>query len=370
MNFNMKAGVFAAAMSKVSSVVEARSTIPILSNCLVTASDAGVVVKGTDLDIEVSVSIDAAVEAPGSLCVSTDRIHSYVSKLVKTADVTMGSAPGAATLRQGRSSIRLLSLPADDFPLMQGEEFPHRFDMKGTDLARILGDVRFAMSKEASRYYLGGAYLHGTRTGASCAIVVCATDGHRLSVSDIDVGARPVDHYPGIIIPRKTVDFIAAIAADVETVTVSYSVSKITFDLGRITVTSKLIDGTFPDYHRVIPASPPLVARMRRQVVSAVVDRVTTVQTEKGSAVKLSLSPGTLLVESSSPDHGNASEDVDIAYYGPEVKLAVNSRYLSEVLAAIKTDDIEMGITDAGAPIVITDGVHFGRKVVVMPMRA
>src|ERR1700686_1701961 len=236
-------------------VVERRSTIPILANVLLRADRSKLSLKATDLDVEVTDAIAAEVGPGGSTTVPAHMFFDIVRKLPEGAQIVLESSVDRAALeiRAGRSRFTLQTLPESDFPDLAPGEMTHKFQLKAADLKRLIDKTQFAISTEETRYYLNGIYLHAAGTAKAQTLRAVATDGHRLAQMELEL-PKGADGMPGIIVPRKTVGEVQRLLEDGDAeVAVELSPGKIRFTVGEVILTSKLIDGTFPDYARVIP---------------------------------------------------------------------------------------------------------------------
>ncbi|MBX6425939.1 MAG: DNA polymerase III subunit beta [Variibacter sp.] len=352
-------------------VVERRNTIPILANVLMRAASSRLSLKATDLDLEVIEPIPADVAAGGATTVPAHMFYEIVRKLPDGAQVTLESLADRTSLaiRAGRSRFTLQTLPESDFPDLAAGEMTHRFTIEGGDLRRMIEKTQFAISTEETRYYLNGIYLHTPPGADAPTLRAVATDGHRLAQYDIAApdGAAGM---PGVIVPRKTVGELQRLIENGETaVDVELSQSKVRFSIGDVVLTSKLIDGTFPDYARVIPLSNDKVLKVDKKDFEAAVDRVSTVSSERGRAVKLSLSGNRLLLSVTNPDSGSATEELEVEYEGDPLDIGFNSRYLLDIAAQIDGETAVLKFADPGSPTLIQDGAGGGALYVLMPMR-
>jgi DNA polymerase-3 subunit beta len=371
----MKTSIERAALLKslnhVQSVVERRNTIPILSNVLIEARERELKLTATDLDMEIIESLPADVIATGGTTAPAHMLYEIVRKLPDGAQVQLdgGDSDGRLTLRAGRSRFALGCLPREDFPALAAGDMPHRFALPPADLIRLIDRTRFAISTEETRYYLNGIYLHASEQGGKPVLRAVSTDGHRLARVELALpdGAAGI---PGVIIPRKAVVELRKLLEDAsEPVEIALSENKIRFAFDSVVLTSKLIDGTFPDYGRVIPAGNDRVLRVDAKRFQESVDRVSTVATEKSRAVKLALSEGRVTLTVVNPESGTAVEELDAEFSSQALEIGFNARYLLEITAQIESAEVEFVFADSGSPTLVRDPSDTRALYVLMPMR-
>jgi DNA polymerase-3 subunit beta len=359
------------ALAHVQSVVERRNTIPILSNVLIEASVGGSLrVMATDLDLQVVETMGAvSVESPGATTVSAHLLFDIARKLPDGSQVSLEVADNRMTVKAGRSRFSLPVLPRDDFPVIVEGDLPTSFEIPAATLAQLIDLTRFAISTEETRYYLNGIYLHIAGSGKNATLRAVATDGHRLAQAELAVPAG-ANGMPGVIVPRKTVNEVQRLVegSDAE-VGIEVSSAKIRFTLGDVVLTSKLIDGTFPDYGRVIPSGNDKLLTVDKKDFEAAVDRVSTVSSERGRAVKLSLSSGRLVLSVTNPDSGSATEEIEVDYDGDPIDIGFNSRYLLDIASQLDGEVALLKLADPGSPTLIEDKDAKGALYVLMPMR-
>ncbi|BAV65410.1 DNA polymerase III subunit beta [Sphingobium cloacae] len=356
-------------LSHVQSVVERRNTIPILSNVLIEASaDGSIRLMATDLDLQIVESISAQVEQPGATTISAHTLFDIARKLPEGSQVLLHAAEGKMLIQAGRARFNLSTLPRDDFPVIAEGDLPTSFELPAETLKQIIDKTRFAISTEETRYYLNGIYFHVSDEGQPV-LKAAATDGHRLARVTVP---RPdgADGMPGIIIPRKCIAELRKLLDEVEgSVEVSLSASKIRFGLGSAILTSKLIDGTFPDYSRVIPTANDKLLKIDPRGFEEGVDRVATIATEKTRAVKMTLDRDKITLSVTSPENGTAAEEVPGAFQGEGFDIGFNARYLLDILGQIDSDLVELHLADAAAPTLIRENDRSPALYVLMPMR-
>ena len=359
------------ALNHVQSVVERRNTIPILSNVLLHAEKGKLSLTATDLDIEVVESVGADVVKGGATTASAHTLYDIVRKLPDGAQVQLefGEGDGRLALSAGRSKFQLQALPREDFPTMAAGNLPHKFSLSSADLAELIDKTRFAVSTEETRYYLNGIYLHAQAETSKFFLRAVATDGHRLARFELPA-PKGANEIPGVIIPRKTVNEVRKLLEDFDAaVEISISDTKIKFVIGSVTLTSKLIDGTFPEYQRVIPSGNDKMLEVVRDELKEAVDRVSTVSTEKSRAVKLNLEKGRLTLSVVSPEAGTATEELIIEYKSSPIEIGFNARYIMDVLERIDGAKAIFMFSDAGSPTLVRDSDGDAALYVLMPMR-
>ncbi|MFN8723117.1 MAG: DNA polymerase III subunit beta [Rhodospirillales bacterium] len=361
-------------LGHVQRVVERRNTIPILSNVLLKAKGDELALTATDMDLEIVETVAAEVARAGAATAPAHTLYDIVRKLPDGSQVEIdGGDGGMITLRSGRSQFKLGCLPVEDFPQMSGTDVSHSFTVAAGDLRTLIDRSRFAISTEETRYYLNGIYLHAAkaRTGGSDIPVLraVATDGHRLARVEMPLPAG-AEGIPGVIVPRKTVGEIRNLIDEAASgIEVAMSETKIRFTLDGITLTSKLIDGTYPDYERVIPTGNDKILEVDAKAFAAAVDRVATISTEKSRAVKLSLDRGSVVLSATSPEAGSAQEEIEVSYDAGPLEIGFNSRYLLDITQQIEGDGARFAMADPASPTVVRDVADPSALYLLMPMR-
>ena len=357
-------------LSHVQSVVERRNTIPILSNVLIETSGEGALrLMATDLDLQINESVAAAIDQPGATTVSAHTLFDIARKLPEGAQVQISVAEGRMSIVAGRARFSLATLPRDDFPVIAEGELPTKFELPAETLKQVIDKTRFAISTEETRYYLNGIFFHVSEDGSQPVLKAAATDGHRLARVTM---ARPdgAEGMPDVIVPRKAVAELRKLLDEIDgSVGVSLSNTKIRFDLGQAVLTSKLIDGTFPDYSRVIPTANDKILKLDPRGFSEGVDRVSTIANEKTRAVKMALDRDKITLSVTSPENGTAAEEVPGEYTALPFEIGFNSRYLLDILGQIEGDTVEVHLADAAAPTLIRENDKASALYVLMPMR-
>ncbi len=359
------------AMSRAQGVVERKNTIPILANVLIEAESDRVGLRATDLDIEIIEQISANAERPGAVTVAAHLLHEIVRKLPDGAQLELSSdeATGRLDVVAGRSRFSLATLPREDFPVMASSEYTCSYSAPAPVLRRLFDKSKFAVSTEETRYYLNGVFLHVSEDNGKQVLRAVATDGHRLARIDADLptGAEAA---PGVIVPRKTVGELRKLLEDDEAeIAISVSETKIRFSVDGLVLTSKVIDGAFPDYTRVIPTGNTKRMEVDAADFAAAVDRVATVSQERSRAVKLAMEQDKLSLSVNSPDAGSATEELVVAYPDEAMEIGFNAKYLLEIASQVDRENAVFLFNDPGDPTLVREGDDATAVYVVMPMR-
>ena len=371
MKFSIERGVLLKAVAQAQSVVERRNTIPILANVLIEATDGEVRFRATDLDIEVVDQAPATVETQGATTVAAVLLNEIVRKLPDGALVTLTDqgGNGRLTIEAGRSNFQLATLPKEDFPVMASSEYEASFTAPAPVLRRLFDKAKFAISTEETRYYLNGVYMHVAEGEQGRVLRCVATDGHRLARIDADL-PEGAENMAGVIVPRKTVNELRKLLDDDEAlIEVSVSETKVRFTTPSITLTSKVIDGTFPDYSRVIPQNNSKRLEVDAAEFAKAVDRVATVSSERSRAVKLSLEEDRLVLSVNAPDSGAAEEELAVAYGDERLEIGFNAKYLQEIASQVDRENAVFLFNSSGDPTLMREGDDTSAVYVVMPMR-
>ncbi|MBR1915878.1 MAG: DNA polymerase III subunit beta [Alphaproteobacteria bacterium] len=371
MKFTIERAVFLKTLSHVQSIVEKRNTIPVLSNVRLEALADGISFKATDMDTEITEITDAKISEQGATTAPAHMLYDIVRKLNDGSEVELvfPDEKGQLSISSGRSKFSLPTIAVEDFPVISGDKLPINFSMSCEDLKDVIDRTQFAASTEETRYYLNGLYIHAKTEGETKVLRTVATDGHRLACveSPLPQGAEKMS---GVIIPRKTVAEIRKLLddSDCQNIELSLSENKIRFVLKDITLTSKLIDGTYPDYERVIPTGNDKVLELSSKGLGAAVDRVSVVA-ERTRAIKLITSKNHIVITTSSPELGSALEELEATYDSDSLEVGYNFRYLLDILSVIKGDNVQLTFSDGTSPSIIRDTADSSAIYVLMPMR-
>jgi DNA polymerase-3 subunit beta len=352
------------ALQSVIGVVERRQTMPILSNALLSARDNHLRVTGTDLEVELVAAAEVSVQQPGDITVPGRKLLDIVRTLPEKTQITMSKEGERVVLRGGRSRFTLSSLPAAEFPVIEEIHAQHTVVIKAQDFRQLIDKTHFAMAQQDVRYYLNGTLLE---TNGEVLRAV-ATDGHRLSWCEVTLGGRARE-LQQIILPRKGVLELQRLLDGEGEIEVAIGTNHVRVQIGEVRFTSKLIDGKFPEYGRVIPAEPPRIMTAARDPLRAALQRTAILSNEKYRGVRLTFASGLLTVQAHNPEQEEAEDQLEVSFSGDELEIGFNVSYLLDALAAVETETVEVGLTDANSSCLIRAPGSKQVKYVVMPMR-
>ncbi len=358
------------ALSHIQSVVEKRTTIPVLSNVKLEIESDKLRLTATDMEISITETIPVKSSGNGATTLSAQILYDIIRKLPEGSEVEFSSGKNdQVEVKAGRSKFKLLSLPAETFPALEQNDLPHKFTLPAKEMRSLIDKVRFAISNEETRYYLNGIYLHTGEENGSAVLRTASTDGHRLARVSINQPAGAAE-IPGVIIPKKTVGELRKLLAEYQNeVEVSLSETKIIFSFGDVIVSSKLIDGKFPDYDRVIPKGNDKILEVNSKEFAEAVDRVSTISMEKARAIKLSIKTGLIGISTDSPDGSNANEELEASYSADAIETGYNFRYILDMMGQIEGETTQFMLADASSPALVRDPSDVSVLYVIMPMR-
>ena len=370
MKLSIDRSVLLKALSHTQTVVERRAVTPILANVLLEADGSNLKISATDLDLSIVETIPANISEQGATTVSAHMFYDIVRKLPDGSEVELNEKPDTnlVSLKCGKIKFSLPSLNAKDFTNIKTDGLPHSFTMACGDLLHLIGSTRFAMSTEESRYYLNGIYFH-TKDGDSPLLRTVATDGHRLALAEVDQ-PKGANGMPDVIIPRKTIAEVCKLLEEEEgDVKISLSHTQITFNFGGALVASRLIDGSFPDYEKVIPQNNNASLTVSRKQFSEAVDRMAIISLEKTRAIKVSVNPKSINISASTNNQGSGTDEIEATYDGKPLNTGFNARYLLDITQQIKSETIEFKLSDENAPAILKGMDETDVLYILMPMR-
>lgn len=357
------------ALSHVQSVVERRNTIPILSNVLIKAEDGVLSMTATDMDLEINESVAANVEKGGAITAPAHTLHDIVRKFPDSeVTIELNNEGTQITVSAGRSQFKLSCLPVADFPAIGAGDLPQNFAVPAAELRALIDRTKFAMSTEETRYYLNGIYLHEAEREGVAVLRAVATDGHRLARFEMPL-PESAKGMPGIIIPRKAIMELRKLSDDAaDAIKISMNESKIRFEFDHIILTSKLIDGKFPDYQRVIPEGNDKVVECDPRAFTSAIDRVSTISDGKSRAVKIALDGKMMTISASSAESGSAKEQMEVNG-DTDIEIGFNAKYLLDITSQIEGEGCRLTLADAASPTIIQDNSDPSALYVLMPLR-
>ncbi|MDC3163351.1 DNA polymerase III subunit beta [Pelagibacteraceae bacterium] len=362
------------ALNHIHGIVEVRHTLPILSNIVLSAENNELNLSSTNLDIFCSDKIDAEIVNSGEISVPAITFFEIVKRLPSGSDVilSMGDEDTELILKCGRSKFNLSTLKTEDFPVLSDKSLSTNFVISADELSRMIDKTKFAISNEETRYYLNGIFFHKAESNSIKFLRAVATDGHRLAQYDIPL-PQGAEEITGIIIPKKTVFELRKVLDDADgDVSVSLNENKIKFSFNNLKIISKVIDGTFPDYTKVIPQNNDKKFKTNNSELKNAIDRVSAVainEETKSKAIKLTIENNKLNLSVESQSKGSAKEEIDISYSNDKVDIGFNSRYLLDICNEVDGDEIDVNLLDSISPAIILDKTDENLFFVLMPMR-
>lgn len=345
-------------------VVERRQTMPVLSNVLLNARDDRLSITGTDLEVELVSTIALKVMSPGDITVPGRKLLDILRALAEGATVTISLEGDRLVVRSGRSRFTLSTLPAAEFPLVDEINAQQVLRLPQADFKRLVDKVHFSMAQQDVRYYLNGMLLESE--GGKLRAV--ATDGHRLALCEASLQER-VTGKQQVILPRKGVLELQRMLGNEGDLALTVGTNHVRCEIGDIRFTSKLIDGRFPEYSRVVPANANRIIGADREFLRQSLQRTAILSNEKYRGIRLNAKPDLLTLQAHNPDQEEAEDQIEVAYAGEEIEIGFNVTYLLDALTAIDTDRVHIALSDANSSCLITADSGDGAKYVVMPMR-
>ena len=374
MEFKINSSDLLKALSHIHGIVEVRHTLPILSNIILEARENELTLSSTNLDIYCADKIKAEVSISGEISVPAVTFFEIVKRLPSGSEVvmTMEEGENEIILKCGRSKFNLSTLKTDDFPIISDNDLITNFVMSADELIRIIDKTKFAVSNEETRYYLNGIFLHKADRSSIQFLRAVATDGHRLAQYDIPL-PQGAEEITGVIIPKKTIFELRKVLDDANgDVSISLNENKIKFTFNDLKIISKVIDGTFPDYTKVIPQNNDKNFKTNNIELKNAIDRVSAVaanEESKSKAIKLSLEDNKLNLSVESQSRGSANEIIDISYGGDKVDIGFNSKYIIDICNEIDGEEVDISLLDSVSPAIILDNTDENLFFVLMPMR-
>ncbi len=357
-------------LSHLQSIVDKRNALPILSNILIEAKNNELIMSSTDMDISIKENISCEVVEEGSTTINAQLIYDIIKKLHDESKIEIISNDGKIlTLRSGVSKFSLACLPKEEFPLIESKIEGHKIITKAENIFNLIDKTKFAISNEETRYFLNGLYFNITNENDKSMLTFVGTDGHRLAKFSISNSSKSVD-VNGVIIPKKTInELYKLLSENSNDIQIEISSNKIIFNIGKLVFISKLIDGTFPDYKRVIPKNNNEVLYINRLNLLSAVDRVSTIVNERSPVIKFKLLKDLVNLSTVNNDNNSATEDIVAKYSGKDIEIGFNAKYIMDILDNLKEDEIQISFMDNSSPITAKEKSNPNLIYVLMPMR-
>ncbi|MGD9843428.1 MAG: DNA polymerase III subunit beta [Steroidobacteraceae bacterium] len=364
MKFSAEREVILSPLQSVIGVVERRQTMPILANVLVVAKPGGLTLTATDLEVELSANANAQVQEPGEITLPGRKLLDIIKALPDKATVTLTIEGERAIIRSGKSRFVLATLSASDFPIIENIDFKQKISLAQADMKTLLDKTHFSMAQQDVRYYLNGLLFELSEQQ----LRLVATDGHRLALAEAKL-SEPVSASLQVILPRKGVLELQRVLGSQGDVEISISTNHMRISVEGVRFTSKLIDGRFPDYSRVIPQDPNRIVGADRVALRTALQRAAILSNEKYRGIRLTLKPGVLVMQAHNPEQEEAEEELEVTHTGETMEIGFNVNYLMEALTAVDGEQVELGFTDGNSSCLIKSPGVVASRYVVMPMR-
>jgi len=356
-----------APLQSISGVVEKKQTMPVLSNILLVAEQGELTLTGTNMEVELVCRIDQVdIQVPGQITVPARKLSDICRSLSDSAMLDLSIEGDRLHVRAGKSHFTLSTLPADHFPNIEDSPQDINMTLPQVDFKKMLDATSFAMAQQDVRYYLNGMLLEMGATS----IRAVATDGHRLAMSSIDIVGTTFENVRQVIVPRKGILELSRLLTDVDgTIQISFSDSHVRSEIGAYTFTSKLIEGKFPDYNRVIPRGGDKIIIADRLELRSMFMRAGILSHENIRGVRLQLSDNQLQVFANNPEHEQAEDSLSVAYHGESLEVGFNVGYLIDVMGVISSEQVKLTLSNPNASALIESTEESNSLYVVMPMR-
>ena len=370
MKFKISRSNFFKTLSHLQGIVDKKNSLPILANILIEANNNELILSSTDMDISIIEKINCDVTENGASTINAQILYDIVRKIDDNSEIEIISNNGKLlSLRSEGSRFSLASLPKEDYPIIEKDNVGIDIVLNSKILFKLIDKTKFAISNEETRYFLNGLYFNTTNEDNKNIVTLVGTDGHRLAKFSHEINEK-IDQVSGVIIPKKTIYELSKLLSEIDTnVKISISSNKIIFIVGDIILISKLIDGSFPDYKRVIPKDNTNVLRISRDKLLSAVDRVSTIANEKSPVIKFKILQNVLNLNTINNESSTASEDLSTNYQGEEIEIGFNSRYIMDIINNLEDNEITINLKDNTSPIIAQENSNSNLIYVLMPMR-
>tara|TARA_B100000989_G_C19514274_1_gene460772 strand:+ start:32 stop:1147 length:1116 start_codon:yes stop_codon:yes gene_type:complete len=370
MKFKISRSIFFKTLSHLQGIVDKKNSLPILANILIEAKNNELILSSTDMDISIIEKINCNVTEDGATTINSQTIYDIVRKIDDNSEIEIISNNGKLlTLRSEGSRFSLACLPKEDYPMIERNNSGANIVLNSKIIFKLIDKTKFAISNEETRYFLNGLYFNVTSEADKDVVTLVGTDGHRLAKFSHKIDGQ-IDQIPGVIIPKKTIYELSKLLSEIESdVRISISSNKIVFIIGDIILISKLIDGSFPDYKRVIPSDNTNVLKINREKLLSAVDRVSTIANEKSPVIKFKLLENILNLNTINNESSTASEDIALNYEGDNIEIGFNSKYIMDIVNNLDDEEISISLKDNASPVTAHENSNTDLVYVLMPMR-
>ena len=370
MKFKIRRNILFKTLSHIQGIVDKKNSLPILSNILIEAHNNSLILSSTDMDISIIEKTDCNISEDGSTTINSQILYDIVRKIDENSEIEIISNDGKLlTLRADGSRFSLACLPKEDYPIIDKNNHGTNIKLNSRIFYKLIDKTKFAISNEETRYFLNGLYFNITNEDNNNIVTLVGTDGHRLAKFSHTI-EEDTDEIPGVIIPKKTIYELSKLLSEIDgEVEISISTNKIVFIIGNIIFISKLIDGSFPDYKRVIPKDNSNILKINREILLSAVDRVSTIANEKSPVIKFKLLKNILNLNTINNESSTASEDLKIIYAGDEIEIGFNSKYIMDIVNNLEDEEISINLKDNTSPIIALENSNDNLVYVLMPMR-
>lgn len=371
MNFSIEKEVFLKGLSRVQGIVEKRNTIPILSNVLIEASDESIRLTATDLEVGMRASYPARIEKNGKITVSAKKLYEIVKELPEQEVSFKAKDNCWIEISCGKSLFNIVGLAPEEFPHFPDADPSGMMPISGALLNEMIEKTAFSISNDDTKYNLNGIYFRTVDEDGQNILRLVATDGHRLALAQREVETAQIEELAaGVILPRKGIHELKKIAEESSgDIRLGFMDNSAVVMRDDTVVVMRLVNGDFPDYNRVIPKQNDDIAVINRDTLLHALRRMAILSSEKSKGVKLQLKNGVLDISSSNPEVGDAREELEVEYKGPELTIGFNARYMLDILQALGNDKVRLAVRDNLSPGLITPEGDNGFLAVIMPMR-
>ncbi len=370
MKFKVTKALIFKSLTHLQGIVDKKNTLPILSNILIEASNNNLILSSTDMDISIIEKISCDIIEEGSTTINAQLFYDIVRKLQDDSEIEVISNDGKIlTIRSNETRFSLACLPKEDFPIIEQSFNGTSIKINSQILFKLIDKTKFAISNEETRYFLNGLYFNLEKNNESTDLTLVCTDGHRLAKFSYSLNQN-INDLPGVIIPKKTINELSKLLSDTDfDIEINLTANKIVFYVENLILISKLIDGSFPDYKRVIPNNNNNILKINRQKLFSAVDRVSTIANEKSPVIKFKLINNIMNLNTINNENSTATEDIDIKYNGDEIEIGFNSKYILDIVNNLEDEVISLKLKDNSSPIIASEESNSNLVYVLMPMR-